>query len=87
MEQGAGRTDRTPAWTIIVHEEAAEDGGGFWAEITELPGSYASGDGLDELREDLAAAIDSHIATLQEAGLAVPPLFLIPRSAVPGQKV
>ncbi len=39
--------------TIRVHEED----GGYWAEVVELPGCFASGTTLDELREALEEAI------------------------------
>jgi predicted RNase H-like HicB family nuclease len=38
----------------LVHEE--EDGS-YWAEVQELPGCFASGSTLDELREALLDAI------------------------------
>ncbi len=59
-------------YTVIVHEEAREDGGGFWAEVEELPGCFASGDTLDELEKDVREAIESHIAALREVGKPVP---------------
>ena len=59
-------------YTVIVHEEPEEDGGGFWAEVEELPGCYGSGETLDELEKDIREAIDSHIAALREVGKAVP---------------
>lgn len=39
-----------------VHQE----GGSYWAEVVELPGCFASGDDLDELKEALAEAIFLH---------------------------
>ncbi len=39
--------------TIRVHEED----GSYWAEVVELPGCFASGSTLDELREALEEAI------------------------------
>jgi predicted RNase H-like HicB family nuclease len=41
--------------SIIVHE--AEEGG-FWAEVTILPGCATQGDTLDELLRNLAEAIE-----------------------------
>jgi predicted RNase H-like HicB family nuclease len=35
-------------FTVVVHEE---DDGSFWAEVEELPGCFASGFSLEELRE------------------------------------
>ena len=48
-----------------VHEE--EDGS-LWAEVLDLPGCFASGDTLDELREALGEAISLYIADDPEAG-------------------
>lgn len=39
--------------TIVVHQERQ----GFWAEITELPGCFASGRTLGELEEALDEAV------------------------------
>jgi predicted RNase H-like HicB family nuclease len=39
--------------TVRVHEE----GGSYWAEVVELPGCFASGDTLDELRAGLDEAV------------------------------
>ena len=39
--------------TVRVHEEQ----GSFWAEVVELPGCFASGDTLDELRTGLDEAV------------------------------
>ncbi len=36
-----------------VHEED----GSLWAEVLDLPGCFASGDSLDELRESLEEAV------------------------------
>jgi predicted RNase H-like HicB family nuclease len=59
-------------YTVIVHEETEEDGGGYWAEVEELPGCFASGDTLDELEKDVREAIESHIEALRSVGEPVP---------------
>ena len=59
-------------YTVIVHQEPEEDGGGYWAEVEELPGCFASGDTLDELDHDIKDAIEAHIAALKEVGNPVP---------------
>lgn len=38
---------------VMVHEED----GSYWAEVTELPGCFASGDDLEELKEAVVEAI------------------------------
>ena len=58
-------------FTVIVHE-AAPDEGGFWAEVKELPGCFASGESLDELDGDVRDAIEAYIAALRETGQPVP---------------
>ena len=42
--------------TVRVHEED----GAYWAEVLELPGCFASGDTLDELRCALDEAVRLH---------------------------
>jgi antitoxin HicB len=59
-------------YSVIVHEEPPEDGGGYWAEVEELPGCFASGDTLDELEKDVREAIESHIAALRTVGKPIP---------------
>jgi len=42
-------------FTIRVHNE--HDGNGLWADVVELPGCFASGDTIDELREAVEEAV------------------------------
>ena len=42
--------------TVRVHEED----GSYWAEVLELPGCFASGETLDELRSALDESIRMH---------------------------
>lgn len=58
-------------YTVIVHEAEPEEGG-FWAEVEELPGCFASGDSLDELETDIRDAIETYILSLAANGEAVP---------------
>jgi predicted RNase H-like HicB family nuclease len=57
------------SYTVVVHEEKE---GGYWAEVEELPGCFASGETLDELEQDVKGAIEQHIAALREMGQPVP---------------
>jgi predicted RNase H-like HicB family nuclease len=43
--------------TVVVHQEGA----GFWSEIDELPGCFASGRTLSELREAVSEAIGLYL--------------------------
>jgi predicted RNase H-like HicB family nuclease len=43
--------------TVIVHQERES----FWSEISELPGCFASGRTLDELREAVAEAVGLYL--------------------------
>ena len=56
-------------YTVLVHEE---EEGGYWAEVEELPGCFASGETLDELEQDVKAAIEQHLAALKETGQPIP---------------
>lgn len=40
-----------------VHEE----GGAMWAEVAELPGCFASGETLDELRASVVEAVSPYL--------------------------
>jgi predicted RNase H-like HicB family nuclease len=46
-------SEREIEYTVVVHEED----GSYWAEVPVLPGCFASGDTLDELREAVEEAI------------------------------
>jgi predicted RNase H-like HicB family nuclease len=41
-------------YTVRVHSEPGEE---LWAEVLELPGCFAAGADMDELREALSEAI------------------------------
>ncbi len=45
------------SYTAIVHED--RDEGGYWADVPELHGCVTQGKTLDELRQQLADAIES----------------------------
>ncbi len=51
-------------YIVRVHE--GEDGT-LWAEVLDLPGCFAAGDNLDELREALGEAISLYVADDPEA--------------------
>jgi predicted RNase H-like HicB family nuclease len=44
---------------VSVHRERSD----YWAEVDELPGCFASGDDLAELKEALAEAIELYTST------------------------
>jgi predicted RNase H-like HicB family nuclease len=52
-----------------------EDGPGYWSEVSELPGCFASGRTLTELREALGEAIGLYVWD-EPIELAVPQLRL-----------
>lgn len=45
-------------YTVRVNQD---DDGSLWAEVAELPGCFASGDSLDELRDSLEDAIALYV--------------------------
>jgi predicted RNase H-like HicB family nuclease len=47
-------------YTVRIHDE---DDDGLWAEVVELPGCFASGADMDELRESLAEAMGMYLST------------------------
>jgi len=52
-------------YKALVHEED----GAYWAEIEGLPGCFASGQDLDELREGLIEAITLYLEGERPAGV------------------
>ena len=52
-------------YIVRIHHE--EDGT-LWAEVLDLPGCFAAGDDLDELREGLQEAINLYLADDPDAG-------------------
>jgi predicted RNase H-like HicB family nuclease len=65
------KTDQVE-YTANVHEE---DDGTYWAEVSELPGCFASGHNLEELKEALVEAIQMCLPDL-ENGSTAPPVRL-----------
>lgn len=55
----------TQEFTVNLHRE---DDGSFWAEVVELPGCFATGETLDELREALEEAISLYLYDHPEVG-------------------
>jgi predicted RNase H-like HicB family nuclease len=51
----------TPTQTVFKAVVHAEDEGGYWAEIPDLPGCFTQGDTLDELYHTLVEAIACHL--------------------------
>ena len=45
------------SYKAVVHPE---EGGGYWAEVPELPGCFTRGDTLDEIYRNLTEAIACH---------------------------
>jgi predicted RNase H-like HicB family nuclease len=51
---------RVSSYTVRIHREEGEQ---LWAEVVELPGCFASGRDMAELRENLAEAIGLYLST------------------------
>jgi predicted RNase H-like HicB family nuclease len=47
--------------SVTVHIHRAEDDS-LWADVEELPGVFATGDNMDELREDLDGAVSAYLS-------------------------
>ncbi len=52
-------TGEEHSYTIRIHRESAGD---VWAEVVELPGCFASGRDMSELRAALAEAIGLYLS-------------------------
>ena len=46
--------EKTRTYMVLVHEEEDKEVGGYWAEVVELPGCFASGDTLDDSNRTFA---------------------------------
>ncbi len=46
-------------YTVRIHRPPGQD---LWAEVEELPGCFASGGDMDELREALSEAISLYLS-------------------------
>jgi len=51
----------TPQQTVFKAVVHAEENGGYWAEVPELPGCFTQGDTLDEVYQNLTEAIACHL--------------------------
>jgi len=51
-------TPQPEAFKAIVH---AEEEGGYWTEVPDLPGCFTQGDTLDEVYHNLIEAISCHL--------------------------
>jgi predicted RNase H-like HicB family nuclease len=48
--------------SLTVHVHHPADGGDLWADIDELPGCFASGADMEELREALDEAVSLYLS-------------------------
>ncbi len=51
----------TPQQTVFKAVVHAEEKGGYWAEVPDLPGCFTQGDTLDEVYHNLGEAIACHL--------------------------
>jgi predicted RNase H-like HicB family nuclease len=56
-------------YTILIHQ--AEEGG-FWSEVSALPGCYSQGESIDETLKNSKDAIEAHLQAMKEDLVAVP---------------
>jgi predicted RNase H-like HicB family nuclease len=54
----------SPRFKPVIH---VEPGGGYWAEVPELPGCFTQADTLEELYENLTEAIACHLESPEDA--------------------
>jgi predicted RNase H-like HicB family nuclease len=68
---------------VFIHHEGA----GYWSEVRELPGCFASGRTLSELHDALGEAVGLYLwdepATVEEVDLQSGPLELTIRPHTP----
>jgi predicted RNase H-like HicB family nuclease len=59
------RTVRMP-WTVLVHQDP-KDKSYYWATVKELPGLVTQGDTMEELKKNVADAIECHLTGMAES--------------------
>ncbi len=55
-----GETMQELNFTVRIHDD---DDGSMWAEVLELPGCFASGSNVEELREAVVEAISLYLSS------------------------
>ena len=55
-------------YPIVIRPLFVEDGGGYLAEVSDLPGCMADGDTVDEALHDVESAVQSWMLTATEFG-------------------
>ena len=56
-------------YTILIHQ--AEEGG-FWSEVSALPGCYSQGETIDETMQNTKEAIEAYLLVLKEDQVSAP---------------
>ncbi len=59
-------------YPIVIRPLSVEDGGGYLAEVPDLPGCMADGDTVEEALHDVESAVQSWILTAKEFGDPIP---------------
>ena len=59
-------------YSIKISKLSDEDGGGWLAEVPELPGCMSDGPTIPEAIESVNSAIEAWIETAHEAGREIP---------------
>ena len=59
-------------YTVEIRPLSDADGGGYLAELPELPGCFADGETPDEAYEDARGALESYLESLRNHGEAIP---------------
>ncbi len=59
-------------YPVVLRELSAEEGGGWFAEIVELPGCMADGDTPDEAMKEIVDSKEAWISTGLKRGLPIP---------------
>lgn len=63
---------RIEAYRVIITPLTAEDGGGFWAEVPELPGCFSDGETQHDALTNVHDAIGCWIEAMEEMGAPIP---------------
>ena len=67
-----GTEPKPEDFEVVIGHLSEEDGGGYLATVTELPGCMSDGESREEAAHNVNDAIRAWIATALEMGRAIP---------------
>jgi antitoxin HicB len=63
---------RKPEYAVVIESRSKEDGGGFLATVSDLPGCMSDGETREEAARNVEDAIASWLEEAKSIGRAIP---------------